>query len=131
MKSGNSADVASILDNYITALIALERKVTLSEDDMILINVGISGIGLAAVDLATNVFKAKVYFLFYFTFIYANYFTSKISLNREKKIESNAGDCLNISVQLQRSLEFALQKAGPIELGRWGHLRLSNTVIRN
>jgi len=27
---------------------------------MILINVGISGIGLAAVDLATNVFKAKV-----------------------------------------------------------------------
>lgn len=50
----------SILDNYITALVALERKVNLDENDMILINVGISGIGLAAVDLATNVFRAKV-----------------------------------------------------------------------
>lgn len=60
MKSTSSADLASILDNYITALIALERKVSLNEDDMILINVGVSGIGLAAVDLATNVFKAKV-----------------------------------------------------------------------
>lgn len=60
MKSGSSADIASILDSYITALIALERKVSLNENDMIIINVGASGIGLAAVDLATNVFKAKV-----------------------------------------------------------------------
>ncbi|KAG5308449.1 QORL2 protein, partial [Acromyrmex insinuator] len=59
-KSANSADLASILDSYITALVALERKVSLNEDDMILINVGLSGIGMAAVDLATNVFKAKV-----------------------------------------------------------------------
>ncbi|KYN10701.1 PREDICTED: quinone oxidoreductase-like protein 2 isoform X1 [Trachymyrmex cornetzi] len=59
-KSASSADLASILDSYITALVALERKVSLNEDDMILINVGVSGIGLAAVDLATNVFKAKV-----------------------------------------------------------------------
>ncbi|XP_072758736.1 quinone oxidoreductase-like protein 2 isoform X1 [Anoplolepis gracilipes] len=56
----NSINAASILDNYITALIALERKVSIDEDDMILINVGISGIGLAAIDLATNVFRAKV-----------------------------------------------------------------------
>jgi len=49
------------LDSYITALVALERKVSLNEDDMILINIGVSGIGLAAVDLATNVFKAKVF----------------------------------------------------------------------
>ncbi|XP_032668734.1 quinone oxidoreductase-like protein 2 [Odontomachus brunneus] len=55
-----SIDVVSILDNYITALVALERKVNLDENDMILINVGMSGIGLAAVDLATNVFRAKV-----------------------------------------------------------------------
>lgn len=60
MKSGSSVDLASTLDSYITALVALERKVSLNEEDMILINVGISGIGLAAVDLATNVFKAKV-----------------------------------------------------------------------
>ncbi|KAL0099876.1 hypothetical protein PUN28_019952 [Cardiocondyla obscurior] len=59
-KSDSSVDLTSILDSYMTALIALERKVSLNEDDMILINVGISGIGLAAVDLATNVFRAKV-----------------------------------------------------------------------
>ncbi|KAL6257753.1 hypothetical protein P5V15_011336 [Pogonomyrmex californicus] len=55
-----SMDLVSVLDNYITALTALERKVSLNEDDMILINIGISGVGLAAVDLATNVFRAKV-----------------------------------------------------------------------
>lgn len=54
--------MACVLDSYITALVALERKVSLNEDDMILINVGVSGIGLAAVDLATNVFRAKVIF---------------------------------------------------------------------
>lgn len=59
----NSVDAASILDSYITALVALERKVNIDEDDMILINVGISGIGLAAIDLATNVYRAKVYLL--------------------------------------------------------------------
>jgi len=57
VKSASSVD----LDSYITALVALERKVSLNEDDMILINIGASGIGLAAVDLATNVFKAKVF----------------------------------------------------------------------
>ncbi|EZA51584.1 hypothetical protein DMN91_009853 [Ooceraea biroi] len=56
----NSMNAASVLDNYITALLALERKVNIDEDDMILINVGMSGIGLAALDLATNVFRAKV-----------------------------------------------------------------------
>jgi len=56
----SSRDAASILDNYITALVALESKVNIDEDDMIIINVGISGVGLAAVDLATNVFKTKV-----------------------------------------------------------------------
>lgn len=58
--SVRSLDAVSLLDNYITALIALEREVSIQEDDMILINVGVSGIGLAAVDLATNVFRAKV-----------------------------------------------------------------------
>ncbi|XP_043603283.1 quinone oxidoreductase-like protein 2 [Bombus pyrosoma] len=55
-----SVDAVGLLDDYITALIALERKVSIQEEDMILINVGLSGIGLAAVDLATNVFKAQV-----------------------------------------------------------------------
>lgn len=56
----NSVDAVSVLDNYVTALVALERKVSIDEGDMILINVGISGISLAAIDLATNVFRAKV-----------------------------------------------------------------------
>ncbi|XP_050452856.1 quinone oxidoreductase-like protein 2 [Cataglyphis hispanica] len=56
----NSIDAASILDSYITALVALERKVNIDENDMILVNVGISSIGLAAIDLATNVYRAKV-----------------------------------------------------------------------
>ena len=55
-----STDVIGVLDNYMTALMAFERKVSVTENDMIFINVGISDIGLAAVDLATNVFKAQV-----------------------------------------------------------------------
>lgn len=55
-----SVDAVGLLDDYITALIALERKVSIQEEDMMLINVGLSSIGLAAVDLATNVFKAQV-----------------------------------------------------------------------
>ncbi|XP_017756648.1 PREDICTED: quinone oxidoreductase-like protein 2 [Eufriesea mexicana] len=55
-----SVHAVSLLDNYITALLALERATNIQEEDMILINVGISGIGLAAVDLATNVFQAEV-----------------------------------------------------------------------
>lgn len=49
-----------LLDDYITALIALENKVNILEEDIIFINIGISSTGLAAVDLATNVFKAQV-----------------------------------------------------------------------
>lgn len=55
-----SIDVVGLLDDYVTALIALESKVSVQEEDMMLINVGVSSIGLAAVDLATNVFKAEV-----------------------------------------------------------------------
>ena len=55
-----STDAIGVLDNYMTALMAFERKVSVTENDMIFINVGISDIGLAAVDLATNVFKAQV-----------------------------------------------------------------------
>lgn len=55
-----SEHAVAILDDYVTALIALERNVSIQEEDIILINVGVSGIGLAAVDLATNVFKAQV-----------------------------------------------------------------------
>ncbi|XP_043252402.1 quinone oxidoreductase-like protein 2 [Colletes gigas] len=55
-----SLDAVCLLNDYVNALVALERKVSIQEDDMILINVGMSSIGLAAVDLATNVYKAQV-----------------------------------------------------------------------
>ncbi|XP_017794190.1 PREDICTED: quinone oxidoreductase-like protein 2 [Habropoda laboriosa] len=55
-----SVDAVGIINDYVTALVALERKVSIQEEDMIFINVGISGVGLAAVDLATNVFRAQV-----------------------------------------------------------------------
>lgn len=42
------------------ALIGLEQYASIDEEDMVLINVGIGGIGLAAVDIAANVFRAKV-----------------------------------------------------------------------
>lgn len=50
------------MDNYLTALIGLEKKADLQEDEMVLINVGLGGIGLAAVDIAANVFRAQVIF---------------------------------------------------------------------
>lgn len=43
------------------ALIGLEQYGSISEEDMVLVNVGIGGIGLAAVDIAANIFRAKVY----------------------------------------------------------------------
>ncbi|XP_076300682.1 quinone oxidoreductase-like protein 2 [Lasioglossum baleicum] len=53
-------EAISLIDDYVSALLALESKVNLQEDDIIIINVGMSSIGLAAVDLATNVYKAQV-----------------------------------------------------------------------
>lgn len=53
-------DAVGLLDDYITALIALEKNVSIQEDDIMFVNVGVSSTGLAAVDLATNVFKAQV-----------------------------------------------------------------------
>ncbi|XP_023246099.1 quinone oxidoreductase-like protein 2 homolog isoform X2 [Copidosoma floridanum] len=55
-----SIDAVCLLENYMTALIGLEKYGSISEEDMILINVGIGGIGLAAVDIAANVFRAQV-----------------------------------------------------------------------
>lgn len=61
MPSGvKSLDAVSLLDDYITALVALERKVNIQENDMVIVNVGISDVGLAAIDLAINVYRAQV-----------------------------------------------------------------------
>ncbi|KAI4498803.1 hypothetical protein M0802_005978 [Mischocyttarus mexicanus] len=55
-----SVDAVCLLNDYMSALVALEKVVTIDENDIILINVGLSGIGLAAADLATNVFRSQV-----------------------------------------------------------------------
>lgn len=43
-----------------TALIGLEVYGAIQEEDIVLVNVGIGGIGLAAVDIAANIYRAKV-----------------------------------------------------------------------
>ena len=45
-----------------TALIGLEQYGSIAEEDIVLANVGVGGIGLAAVDIAANIFRAKVNF---------------------------------------------------------------------
>ncbi|XP_015598481.1 quinone oxidoreductase-like protein 2 [Cephus cinctus] len=59
-QSAKLRDVVCILENYTTALIGLEKHAGIEENDLILINVGLAGAGLAAVDLATNVFRGTV-----------------------------------------------------------------------
>lgn len=43
-----------------TALLVFSKLFELKEDDLVLITAGAAGMGLAAVDVATNVYKAKV-----------------------------------------------------------------------
>ncbi|XP_035214698.1 quinone oxidoreductase-like protein 2 homolog [Stegodyphus dumicola] len=51
--------VAALVDSYATVLIAA-RRANLCEEDEVLVTVAAGGLGLAAVDLASNLFKAKV-----------------------------------------------------------------------
>ncbi|XP_014227026.1 quinone oxidoreductase-like protein 2 [Trichogramma pretiosum] len=55
-----SVDAVCLLENYMTALLGLEQNGSITEEDMVLVNVGIGGIGLAAVDIAANIFRSKV-----------------------------------------------------------------------
>jgi len=50
----------SIGDSYATALIGLARRANLKKDDTILVTAAAGGLGLAAVDIAANMCKAKV-----------------------------------------------------------------------
>ncbi|KAI9564456.1 Quinone oxidoreductase-like protein 2-like protein [Daphnia sinensis] len=51
---------ASLLDTYGTALLGLHRRAEVEADDSVLVTAAAGGLGLAAVDLAANVYKAKV-----------------------------------------------------------------------
>jgi len=51
---------AALTDCYATALLALNRRAQIKEGDTVLITAAAGGLGLAAVDLASSVYKAKV-----------------------------------------------------------------------
>ena len=51
---------ASLIDTYGTALLGLHRRAEVDKDDTVLVTAAAGGLGLAAVDLAANVYKAKV-----------------------------------------------------------------------
>lgn len=51
---------AALADNYSTALLGLGRRAKIKENDVLLIGAGSGGLGLAAMDFAANVYKAKV-----------------------------------------------------------------------
>lgn len=51
---------AALADTYATALIGLNRRAEINENSTVLVTAAAGGLGLAAVDLAANVYKAKV-----------------------------------------------------------------------
>lgn len=61
----------SIGDSYATALIGLARRANLKKDNTILVTAAAGGLGLAAVDIAANMCKAKVINSIFF-FIFQN-----------------------------------------------------------
>lgn len=59
--SGVQCDAgSSLLDSYCTAQLALVRRASLSAGSCVLVTAAAGGLGLAAVDLAANVYKCKV-----------------------------------------------------------------------
>lgn len=50
----------ALADSYSTALIGLVRRGNLKKTDNVLITAAAGGLGLAAVDVAANVYRAKV-----------------------------------------------------------------------
>lgn len=57
---------SALLDGYTLALLGLVRRAQIQEDDTVLVTAAGGGVGLAAVDLAANVYKAKVRICFFF-----------------------------------------------------------------
>lgn len=51
---------AALVDTYATALIGLHRRAKVHEGSTVLVTAAAGGLGLAAVDLAASVYKAKV-----------------------------------------------------------------------
>lgn len=56
----NFDTAVALADSYSTALIGLVRRGKLKNTDQVLITAAAGGLGLAAVDIAANVYRAKV-----------------------------------------------------------------------
>jgi NADPH2:quinone reductase len=54
------ATAVALADSYSRALIGLDRRGKLKNTDQVLITAASGGLGLAAVDVAANVYRAKV-----------------------------------------------------------------------
>lgn len=57
-------DAAMIIYGHSTALYTFSKLTNLKENQRVMISAGPAGLGLAAVDVAANVFKAKVSYKF-------------------------------------------------------------------
>jgi len=57
---------ASLINTYGLALLGLQKRANISKDDVVMVLGAAGGLGLAAVDLATNVYEAKVNCFEYF-----------------------------------------------------------------
>lgn len=55
-------DAAMIAYGHSTALYTFSKLTNLKENQRLLISAGPAGLGLAAVDVAANIFKSKVHF---------------------------------------------------------------------
>lgn len=53
-------EAASLVDCYGLAYLSLARRATIEKNDIVLVTAAAGGLGLAAVDIAANVYKAKV-----------------------------------------------------------------------
>lgn len=58
--SVSHSTAAALADSYATAYLGLVRRAAIQKDDVVLVTAAAGGLGLAAVDLAANVYKAKV-----------------------------------------------------------------------
>lgn len=56
----NYQTAAALADSYGTAMLGISRRAKIQQGETILITAAAGGLGLAAVDIAANVYKAKV-----------------------------------------------------------------------
>lgn len=59
---------AALMDDYFSALLAIGRRARIQKNEYFLVNAKYSRTALAAIDIATGIFCAKVYIPMYFTF---------------------------------------------------------------